>query len=446
VSGVGAVLASGLHVMLVLEALPRRRPDDAGAEAKMSRDPTPARLDRRRGKCRLAGDMIDSERGETGTPSTKMRLHGLDGLRAVAVSLVVLHHWAFASFGIDLAKKGHPFLGGLVTTGTASGVELFFVLSGTVLLRPYLRLGRDLQLGTYVRRRVQRLWPPFLAAWLLAGLAIFLASRYPTWWTVTAGLPPFRVREWLLQLPIVYVRGIYYNFAWWTLAVEVLFYAVVPLVVLARPRGRSAPAVAAIAGAIVFVVAELPLHSSSPVGQLATIFVSYAPCFALGVLLAARDYDDRLLIAASISGAILVAGSLAGWGNNVLTGYGIFYAGIAGLAQKNAPRVAVLSALPMVWLGERSYSLFLSHFSVFGLVCHFVSVWVHGKTGRYLAVTRLVDLPLAILTAMALFQVVEAKFARGLVTARTVWPPLSWAIPTASLPDEPQRVFPSLPG
>jgi peptidoglycan/LPS O-acetylase OafA/YrhL len=236
----------------------------------------------------------------------------------------------------------------------------------------------------------------------------------------------------LWQLPIVYVGGVYFNFAWWTLALEVLFYAIAPLIILARPRGGVGRVVAFAALALVFVVAELPLRSGSGLGRLATNFLAYAPCFALGVLLASRDFDRRVLRATSVIGATLVLISLAGCGNSVLTGYGLLYAGITGQVQKGEPRFAVFSSFPMVWLGERSYSLFLTHFSVFGLVCHLTSLWIPSKGGLYFVTTRLVELPLAMLIAMALFQLVETRFARGLVTAGDLLPRLTWDGPATT--------------
>src|SRR5204863_6981932 len=48
--------------------------------------------------------------------------------------------------------------------------------------------------------------------------------------------PPFRMRDWALQVGIVYVGTQHWNFAWWSLSVEVLFYLLVPALVPAMAR------------------------------------------------------------------------------------------------------------------------------------------------------------------------------------------------------------------
>ena len=90
------------------------------------------------GVCQKAGP------GHSGTdkmgPGRKtMRLHALDGLRAVAALIVVAYHLGWANVADALTQQGHLSWGRALAGLGASGVELFFVLSGVVLLRPYLR-------------------------------------------------------------------------------------------------------------------------------------------------------------------------------------------------------------------------------------------------------------------------------------------------------------------
>jgi peptidoglycan/LPS O-acetylase OafA/YrhL len=109
------------------------------------------------------------------------RVHALDGLRAVAASLVVVFHLGGNTLGPGLAAS-------FVSAATASGVELFFVLSAVVLGRGYIREGRPLVARTYFRRRAERLWPPYLVAWILAGATIAVTSANamrPTDWATS---------------------------------------------------------------------------------------------------------------------------------------------------------------------------------------------------------------------------------------------------------------------
>jgi peptidoglycan/LPS O-acetylase OafA/YrhL len=84
-----------------------------------------------------------------------------------------------------------------------------------------------------------------------------------------------------------------------------------------------------------------------------------------------------------------------------------------------------LSSPIMVWTGERSYSLFLIHFTVFAGVNYAVSWFIPGRTATYFALTRLLGVSGAVLAAMVLFHLVERRFARNLVTDRYFWPRLA---------------------
>src|SRR5437868_9706074 len=77
---------------------------------------------------------------------------GLDGLRAIAVFLVIFYH-----FGFDIVDGG-------------MGVEMFFVLSGFLIT--WLLLKENEQTGEvsfslFYKRRTLRIFPAFYVYWLL---------------------------------------------------------------------------------------------------------------------------------------------------------------------------------------------------------------------------------------------------------------------------------------
>ena len=95
-----------------------------------------------------------------GKPSTSRRdvryRPDIDGLRAVAVSIVVLFHYGFAVFG-----------GGYV------GVDVFFVISGyliTAITRDEIARDR-FSLTAFYERRIRRIVPALIAVLLACGLA-----------------------------------------------------------------------------------------------------------------------------------------------------------------------------------------------------------------------------------------------------------------------------------
>ncbi len=352
------------------------------------------------------------------------RLHQLDGLRAVAALLVIVHHSASSSVREALALHGHPVLGLLFAATTQSGVELFFVLSGVVLLRPYVRGERALDVRSYFRRRVERIAPPYLGAWVFAGAAAAIWTATPSWFS--AHLHPFTLRTWLAQAFIVRFQDVLFNDAWWSLAVEVLFYVFVPLVVVLwasrRLVSRAGYAALALAVAASTLVAAAVRVDHPPLAMLYSLGV-YASCFCGGVLIARFDLSPRAAAGLCAAGAvwILTAAQLP-W-LNIHVGYGLLYTGVVQRLIASARPGAIASPFA-VWLGERSYSLFLVHVTVFQLVDHAAAHLIARRSAMWLLVTRVVELPAALLAAMLLFWLVERRFARGLVTADAFWPRL----------------------
>ena len=163
---------------------------------------------------------------------------GLDGLRALAVLAVVTTHCAFWT-GRYERGWGMNALARL-----DSGVAVFFVLSGFLLVRPWLTAARTR--GTrpstrvYALRRCARILPAYVIA---VAMALLLLPQNSA---ATAA-------DWLRHLTLVQI----YQFGWmregltqtWSLATEVVFYVLLPfigagLMWLSRRRWRPALLVA----------------------------------------------------------------------------------------------------------------------------------------------------------------------------------------------------------
>src|SRR5918994_4136977 len=97
----------------------------------------------------------------------------LDGLRGVALAIVVLHHAAL------LMWPGHPdwfFPGGQV------GLDVFFALSGfliTALLLGEHRKRGTVRVGNFLWRRLLRLWPALVGLQVGMLIASVATDRYP---------------------------------------------------------------------------------------------------------------------------------------------------------------------------------------------------------------------------------------------------------------------------
>ena len=159
----------------------------------------------------------------------------LDGLRALAIILVLLRHGVnpFYSGAGSLMPVGSWDPGILFTNGWA-GVDLFFVLSGYLIASHLLRQraaftdGRALR--AYLAQRALRIVPAFYAVLLIAALG--LVPHY----TVAAGDLWRRVGYHLLFMQDYLPADIVVAF--WSLGVEEKFYLTIPVVLAILLRVR----------------------------------------------------------------------------------------------------------------------------------------------------------------------------------------------------------------
>ena len=151
-------------------------------------------------------------------PPGNPRFPLVDGARAIAIGLVVLSHLTFDRFGGATAKLG-------------IGVDLFFLISGFLLYRPFVAasLGRrpPPRWRDYAGRRLLRILPGY---WV----ALTLLSIYP-------GLPgnPLSL-DGLVQYTFVQnlsrttvLNGVGVS---WSLCVEMTFYVLLPVYALGLRR------------------------------------------------------------------------------------------------------------------------------------------------------------------------------------------------------------------
>lgn len=360
------------------------------------------------------------------------RFHFLDGLRAVAASMVVIHH-SFTANIVRFCDAHHlHFIGAMFTYIAGYGVNLFFVLSGVVLLRPYLRQQRTFKAGNYFYRRIKRIYPPYLVSLLFAAFVIWYIKTYPTWYNDKGIHVYFQWQEIVKEAVIFNFDGVYYNLAWWSLQIEMLFYVLVPLIIIIFPYRHKFSnrqiITTSVAGIILTVGLQLLLTTYVPAiyNQKHLIlnlgrFVEYPMCFLLGVLLAAYDFNVKQGIGFFLGGVLLIMYS---WYYQPLihSAYGFIFAAVITFAFNIKKFRNVLDTPFMLWLGERSYSLFLIHFSVFYLIDNLAALVTPSRNAMYALITRGLGIPLGLFAAMLLFHFVERRQARGLITGDMFWP------------------------
>jgi peptidoglycan/LPS O-acetylase OafA/YrhL len=175
----------------------------------------------------------------TEAPRRKTHLRGIEGMRALAAGTIVLVHvWAFSSpSGAVLGAE--DWRGNALST-LAVGVTLFFTLSGFLLYRPFVasiaRAVPHMPISTYLRNRFLRIAPAYWTILLLS--AVVLGSVYVR--DSSGALEVGRLTD-----PSVLGQAALLVYDYrpsqlligigpaWSLAVEVVFYLVLPVLVLA---------------------------------------------------------------------------------------------------------------------------------------------------------------------------------------------------------------------
>ncbi|MCI0783137.1 MAG: acyltransferase [Chloroflexi bacterium] len=349
----------------------------------------------------------------------------IDGLRALAVTAVLLYH---AQIGL--------LSGGFI------GVDIFFVISGYLITSLLLaeRSGGDgrVNLIAFWGRRARRLLPALLA--LIGGSLLYTVIFLPQEVATLRG-DAIASLGYVTNWYLIFEDQSYFEALGrpsllqhlWSLAVEEQFYVFFPLifgVVLARLSVRYALALvcaAAIASAALMMLIFEPGVDPSRVyyGTDTRIFVILA-----GVALAylwrpgglprrAAAFTARTADAwglAALVGLIAVAFAATDDGAFLYRGGFLAVAVLTSILIAAAvhPRSTLIGGIlarrPLVWLGTRSYSVYLWHWPVFMLTRPGVDVAIDGV--ELLAVRLAVTFALA----EASFRLIETPIRTGGLT------------------------------
>ena len=367
-----------------------------------------------------------SSKNSTGKIGVK-HISSIDGLRAIAVTAVVLYH-----LGISWIPGG--FL----------GVDLFFVISGYVITRLILdsiNQSSALDLRAFYAARLRRIYPGFL--FMVTCTIIFIGV-----WA------PEAIKRFLSDLPYALTGTINWLLVarhqdyfetigrppllqhTWSLAVELQFYLIWPIILLTvlkyfgkKNIARIALIIAMVSGTTLFFV-SLQLDQSNA-QQISHIYFG-TDTHSLGLFLGSAlavswipqnlsaDIEKRAQDVIDGIGVVGLLGLISTFlfieeSNASLYRVAFPLAGIFGClviislvhpASRFAP---IISTAPFRWVGQRSYGIYIWHWVIFQVTRP--SVDLSGQTwalylARVLLVLALADISL---------RWVEIPFRQGLV-------------------------------
>jgi peptidoglycan/LPS O-acetylase OafA/YrhL len=301
-------------------------------------------------------------------PSPSRRVGGLDGIRALAIALVLIDH----------AAAGH-FEGGGV------GVAVFFVLSGylitTLLVRERARTG-SVGLGLFYLRRALRLWPALL---VMLGVTVLAGASAKA--AAAAGL-------YLTDLLNVIGRSVEPYGHTWSLGVEEQFYLLWPLclIVLLRCSGRTQVAVLTLGSAFsVLGCAVWTAHSVATTGAVG--LGVFSPLWQghgllIGCLLALAG--GRLVVRRPIAVALVGAGAVFAVAIAASVTVGLHIAVVWNVLAELAAVILVVAVRTSdrtpfswawaQWVGRRSYAIYLWHLPLI-ILCREHHTWSPATLG-----------------------------------------------------------------
>jgi exopolysaccharide production protein ExoZ len=306
-------------------------------------------------------------------PSNR-RIIPVEGLRGLAVLLVFFVHFN-AAFG-DALPHGSVMwtVGRVLWANGNAGVDLFFLLSGYLIYGGLI--AKPSGYWKYLRRRVERIYPTFLAVF---GIYLALSLAFPEQSKIAQtgrATVPYLIEN-LLLLPGIFPIKPIVTVAW-SLSYEFAFYLVVPILVgaLALRAWTSAQRVRLFIGVTALIaVAYGFVHSHLQV----IMFVAGALVFEYAARRRNRADASRLQGAAAVILAVTVPvlfvvelrpdlvhqwvadGSAAPQlvrSAFLFAGFGCLV--LACLTPGTVPE-RMMSWAPIRWLGNMSYSYYLLH-------------------------------------------------------------------------------------
>lgn len=317
-----------------------------------------------------------------------MRNYKIDVLRGISILLVLFHHFNIpyklhdTFLGVDIFGES---LSTLIARNGNYGVTMFFVISGFLITQHTLQRSASLaqiNLKDFYIRRIARIMPCLV---LLVAVVTILGSfglkpflnQAPNDIEVSYGLTVFSAFSFWMNILIIQYGWVNYALGvLWSLSVEEVFYLVFPMLCLLLGRGK---------GFILFLLAVIcyapyfrALHFAEESGAYLYHYFSSFDGIAIGCLTALmaqrfqlnRKMNQSVIVFISLLmiGLYLYAPikEVSTWGISI---FALLSAGLIFCFAQNPQAVAQSKmSKVMLWIGQRSYEMYLFHLIVLGLI------------------------------------------------------------------------------
>jgi peptidoglycan/LPS O-acetylase OafA/YrhL len=309
-------------------------------------------------------------------PNSAQHIPELDGIRGLAIALVIMYHFG----GFEGRGPLEKLLSSVFGFGW-SGVDLFFVLSGFLITNILLETKTCTNyFRIFYLRRVLRIFPLyFLVIFIFFHVVVPVAHSHHKLLVLATQTEPW-YWIYLANWPIGHHNSISVLVPYWSLSVEEQFYAVWPMVVFLSSR----KVLACIAAAIIATAFVLRcVYSPSPGGIFVYVWTPLRmDALALGALcgLVYRNREwsamsGRWLTPLAASAAVMLilifvwSGTTSGDAPPIQR-YGFLMLGVlysclvlsSAIGSQSGSLSRVLTAKPLVRLGTVSYGVYVLHY------------------------------------------------------------------------------------
>lgn len=343
--------------------------------------------------------MIEGRQGPRGRRHEKYvpvgagRLLSIDLMRAIAAFGVFVFHASlsagFDKFRLEISLPGLDqalALPNFLSLG-AMGVSMFFIVSGYCLTQSRIQRGKGLfDLSSYYYSRFSRIYPVYFFSLLIALLVWWVFAGSEALFVEFDGGRPALLPDFIVHA--LFLQGfsnksfLSFNGPLWSMATEVQFYIVFPLVYLILRRAGGFAVLAALAACLLIrysAMANPELSTPVHQGVSTSVLVSYSLLgrafeFMLGMWVAVLHRELRLprIRFWHVAGFVLLAVfcTLKGGGWTVDPAWGLAFGALliwalfeidqrSGYLQAKSRVVRAIRAL-----GIYSYSFFLIHWVI----------------------------------------------------------------------------------